>query len=95
VQFNDVPVAGWCKEQVGASDDEKKFLVGMVTADRNNIEASTNKAVERQLSNMMEQRKQATKAINMVAKWAGTPNFQYKVGEQVWLEVTFPIKRVN
>jgi hypothetical protein len=35
VQFNDVPVAGWCKERVGASDDEKKFLMGIVTADRN------------------------------------------------------------
>jgi hypothetical protein len=36
VQFNDVPVTGWCKERVGASDDEKKFLMGIVTADRNN-----------------------------------------------------------
>jgi hypothetical protein len=35
VQFNDVPVNGWCKERVGASDDEKKFLMGIVTADRN------------------------------------------------------------
>jgi hypothetical protein len=35
VQFNDVPVDGWCKEQVGASDDEKKFLMGIVTADCN------------------------------------------------------------
>jgi hypothetical protein len=37
VQFNDVPVGGWCKEQVGASDDEKKFLMGRVTADRNTV----------------------------------------------------------
>jgi hypothetical protein len=35
VQFNDVPVDGRCKERVGASDDEKKFLMGRVTADRN------------------------------------------------------------
>jgi hypothetical protein len=35
VQFNDVPVAGWCKERVGASDDGKKFLMGRVMADRN------------------------------------------------------------
>jgi hypothetical protein len=40
VQFNDVPVGGWCKERVGASDDEKKFLVGMVTADRNTMPSS-------------------------------------------------------
>jgi hypothetical protein len=36
VQFNDVPVAGWGKERVGASDEEKKFLMGIVMADRNN-----------------------------------------------------------
>jgi hypothetical protein len=35
VQFNDVPVARWCKERVGVSDDEKKFLMGIVMADRN------------------------------------------------------------
>jgi hypothetical protein len=35
VQFNDVPVGRWCKERVGASDDEKKFLMGIVTVDRN------------------------------------------------------------
>jgi hypothetical protein len=35
VQFNDVPVEWWREERVRASDDEKKFLTGMVTADRN------------------------------------------------------------
>ena len=35
MQFNDVPVNRWCKERVGASDEEKKFLMGIVTADRN------------------------------------------------------------
>jgi hypothetical protein len=35
VQFNNVPVAGWWEEWVGASEDVKKFLMGMVTADRN------------------------------------------------------------
>jgi hypothetical protein len=35
LQFNDVQVDGWCEERVGASDDEKKFLMGMVTADHN------------------------------------------------------------
>jgi hypothetical protein len=35
VQFNDVPVNRWGEEQVGASDEEKKFLMGIVTADRN------------------------------------------------------------
>jgi hypothetical protein len=35
VQFNDIPVDWWCKERVGASDDEKMFLMGMVMADRN------------------------------------------------------------
>jgi hypothetical protein len=35
VQFNDVPVDGWCEERVGVSNEEKKFLMGRVTADRN------------------------------------------------------------
>jgi hypothetical protein len=39
VQFNDVPVAGWGEERVGASDDGKEFLMGMVTVDRNSIAA--------------------------------------------------------
>jgi hypothetical protein len=30
-----MPVTGWREERVGTSDDEKKFLMGMVTADRN------------------------------------------------------------
>jgi hypothetical protein len=34
VQFNDVPVEAG-EERVGASDEEKKFLMGIVTADRN------------------------------------------------------------
>jgi Reverse transcriptase (RNA-dependent DNA polymerase) len=37
VQFNDVPVERWGEERVGASDEEKKFLMGIVTADRNMI----------------------------------------------------------
>jgi hypothetical protein len=37
VQFNDVPVEWWCKERVGASDEEKKFLIGVVTVDRNTL----------------------------------------------------------
>jgi hypothetical protein len=37
VQFNDIPVDGWWEERVGVSDEEKKFLMGMVTADRNKI----------------------------------------------------------
>jgi hypothetical protein len=45
VQFNDVLVAGWCKERVGASDEEKKFLMGMVTADRNKILTLTHKII--------------------------------------------------
>ena len=35
MQFNDVPVEGWWEERVGASNDGKKFLIGVVTADRN------------------------------------------------------------
>jgi hypothetical protein len=35
VQFNDMPVT--LEERVGVSDEEKKFLMGMVTADRNTI----------------------------------------------------------
>jgi hypothetical protein len=45
VQFNDVPVAWWCEERVGTSDDEKKFLMGIVTADRNKYLRTEQKSV--------------------------------------------------
>ena len=38
MQFNDIPVARWWEERVGASNEEKKFLMGMVMADRNTVD---------------------------------------------------------
>jgi hypothetical protein len=40
LQFNDVQVDRWREEQVGMSDDEKKFLMGMVMVDRNTTPSS-------------------------------------------------------
>ena len=47
---------------------------------------SNNDLAEEHIRKLMENRDQATKAINEVAKGNGTIQRQYHMGEQVWLE---------
>jgi hypothetical protein len=49
---------------------------------------SNNKAVEIRIQNMKERRAQAIDAINQAAQMKQAMMSQYKLGEQVWLEVT-------
>ena len=47
---------------------------------------SNNDLAEEQIRKLMENRNQATKAINEAAKGNGTISSQYHIGNQVWLE---------
>jgi hypothetical protein len=49
---------------------------------------SNNEAVETQVQNLKEKRAQAIEAINRAAQMKQALTSQYKLGEQVWLEVT-------
>jgi hypothetical protein len=49
---------------------------------------SNNEAMETQVQNMKEKRAQAIDAINQAAQTKQVMTSQYKLGEQVWLEVT-------
>jgi hypothetical protein len=49
---------------------------------------SNNEAVETRVQNMKERRAQAINAINQIAQTKQAMTSQYKLGEQVWLEVT-------
>jgi hypothetical protein len=50
--------------------------------------SSNNEAMETQIQNMKEKRVQAIDAINQAAQTEQAMTLQYKLGEQVWLEVT-------
>jgi hypothetical protein len=49
---------------------------------------SNNEATETRIKNMMEKRTQAIDAINQTIRGGQVILSQYKLGEQVWLEVT-------